>query len=190
MANLHGIENLPENTILFPRMIRTHQLLLGPFNGCSRPGIESHRIKENCFLVIAQQVDTEISAQQEALPWIRSISDDVSQADILLDTQGSTIFENSLECWQVGMNVADNRSLQLRPPDSLDNGGFGNSGSLFPRPKNRLSSIRGHLNIEIASIPILEGIFHGPIPLDQCMMLTGTGADSSEGERSVRFLAR
>jgi len=70
--------------------------------------------------MIPQQVDAKVATQEEALPWIRPIADDVTEANKLLHTQGFTILEDRLESRKVGMDVADDCSLQLRPPGPIE----------------------------------------------------------------------
>ena len=117
VTDLHRIEDLPQNPIFFPGVFGTHQLLLGPFDGGARSGVESDRIEKHGLLMIAHQVDTEVFAHEQAFTGIRTVADDVTQPDDLLDPLGGTIFKYRSHRGEIGVNIADDCRLQLRPPD-------------------------------------------------------------------------
>ena len=74
--------------------------------------------------MIAQQIDREVSTEKQALTGIGSITDDVTQPDVLLHSERGAVVENRPQRGQIGMDITDDCRLQLRPPDPSDPFGF------------------------------------------------------------------
>ena len=103
-------EELPTPLVVRP-VGRVLELAAGPEDGALRPGIESLGIKQRSLIMVAENAKLAPHNQIDALARIRTVADDVAEAEDFVDPLTADIAEHGLKAFEVAMNVADQGTL-------------------------------------------------------------------------------
>lgn len=86
-----------------------------PENRTFGRGIEPFRVKQGCLIMISQQAQLQIHHEVDALSGIGAISDYVAKAVDFGDPLAANVCQNGLQCLEITVNVADQRSQGICP---------------------------------------------------------------------------
>jgi hypothetical protein len=86
-------------------------LRTGPKDRSFRSAAKSFRVKQHSLIMVAQQAFGEPHRLIDALAWLRSIPDDISQAIYFVAPPPHDIGHYRAQRQRIAMNVADNGSL-------------------------------------------------------------------------------
>src|SRR6478735_2079324 len=111
MAARQLAEELPALSIVRWIAARTFQLLARPKNRPLSAGVETFRIEQSALVVIAEDAHLALHHQIDALARVRSVPDDVAQAEDFGDSLGADVGQHGLERFEVAVDVANESSL-------------------------------------------------------------------------------
>ena len=91
------------------------ELLAGPEDRPLGAGVEALGVEHGALVVVAQEADAQfLDHQVEALARVGPVADDVAQAEDFVDALAGDVGKHCLECFQVAVDVADDRPLHRR----------------------------------------------------------------------------
>ena len=109
-----GTQKIPAAVDRRPVALRVFQLIARPKNRPLGAGVESFRIEQRPLIVVSQQADAGLLDHQvQAFARVRPIADDVAQAEDFFHALLAHVGEHRLECFQVAVNIADDRPFQF-----------------------------------------------------------------------------
>src|SRR5262249_34387382 len=118
-------QELPAFLLLLATVPRSFELGTGPEDGSLGRRVETLRVEHGALVMVAQKNDLALHHQVHAFARIGPIADNVAQAIDFLDVLPGDIGQNGLECFEIAMDIADQR-LHWNPP------GTGATADSFP----------------------------------------------------------
>ena len=124
-------EELPASFAGVAAFAGRFQLIAGPEDGPFGGRIEAFGVEHGSLIVIAEEDDLAFHDQIDAFAGVGAVADDIAEAIDFADVVLLDVFEDSLEGFQVAMNIADD-GLHARLSRK---GAAGPEGSLASAPR-------------------------------------------------------
>jgi hypothetical protein len=105
----HQVEN---SSACILGIIALFDLLSGPEDRSLSRSAESLRVIDRSIIVIANHANIHLHDKVQALSGIWTIANDVTQTEDSLNILSLDVLEHRFECFEVTVNVANNRSSQ------------------------------------------------------------------------------